>query len=125
VSEQKRPAPGAWCHIEIGAKDPQAAKKFYGECFGWQFTEVPQMNYILYQTGEGGIGGGIMPQGDYPQQMINYVYVDDVDAAAQRVTNNGGKVIKERTEVPQTGWFAIVADPDGNTFGLWQGMGGG
>jgi len=123
--EGQKPEPGAWCHIEIAVDDTERAKKFYGECFGWKFTDVPQMGgYVLYESARGGIGGGIMKRPpEMPQQMVSYVLVDDVDAATERVKNQGGKVLKERTEVPQAGWFAVVSDPDGNAFGLWQGMG--
>ena len=34
--------------------------------------------------------------------------------------NNGGKQIKEKTEVPGAGWFSLVSDPDGNVIGLWK-----
>jgi len=116
------PQEGIWCHIEIPCQDVERAKTFYGECFGWQFQSMPGMGYTLYSK-EGGIGGGMFQKPDeMPQQMVNYILVDDVDAAVKRVQNHGGCLVKEKTEVPQTGWFAIVADPEGNGFGLWQSM---
>ncbi|MHC4550319.1 MAG: VOC family protein [Planctomycetota bacterium] len=117
------PADGAWCHIEIAAQDVDRAKRFYGECFGWTFQDVPQLQYHLYSTGEGGIGGGLMQaSAEFPKHMLNYVNVSDLDAAAGRVENHGGKVLQPKTEVPQTGWFTVVSDPEGNVFGLWQSM---
>ena len=35
---------GQWCHVEIPAADPMKAQRFYGEVFGWKFTEIPQMD---------------------------------------------------------------------------------
>ena len=115
---------GTWCHIEIPCEDTDRAQKFYGECFGWTFQSVPEMGgYILYTTREGGIGGGMMKRPDQaPQQMINYVAVDTIEAAVERVENNGGTVIMPKQEVPGTGWFAIIGDPEGNSFGIWQQM---
>jgi predicted enzyme related to lactoylglutathione lyase len=118
-----QPPTGAWCHVEIAAQDVERSKKFYTECFGWTFQDVPEMGYAFYSTGEGAVGGGLMKaEPGFPKHMVNYVYVDDVDAATQRVENHGGKVVRPRTEVPQAGWFVLVTDPDGNLFGLWQSM---
>ncbi|MHC4136136.1 MAG: VOC family protein [Planctomycetota bacterium] len=117
----QQPPIGAWCHIEIAAQDVDRAKKFYGECFGWKFQDMPEMAYHLYTTGEGGLGGGLMKaEPGFPNHMVNYICVDDLDAATHRVENNGGKVVKPRTEVPQAGWFTLVNDPEGNLFGLWE-----
>ncbi len=117
------PQDGAWCHIEIAADDVEKAKNFYGECFGWKFTDIPDLNYHIYTTREGHIGGGLVkkPEG-FPNQMLNYVYVEDIDAASERVKNNGGRIVQPKGEVSETGWYTVVADPEGNVFGLWQRM---
>ena len=112
---------GNWCHVEIPASDPKRAQRFYGEVFGWKFTEMPQMNYTLYETPEGGISGGIWnPEPGMPRQMLNYILVNEIEPVVERITRNGGKQIKEKTEVPGAGWFSLVADPDGNVLGLWK-----
>ncbi|MCC6741894.1 MAG: VOC family protein [Planctomycetia bacterium] len=115
------PKPGAWCHIEIPTTSPKKAKDFYGALFGWTFRDVPELNYVIFSTGEGGVGGGLWnpPQG-IPRQITNYVLVEDVRAMADKVVSLGGKTVTPRTEVPGHGWFALVADPDGNVLGLWQ-----
>ena len=43
-------------HIEISAHDRAAAKKFYGDVFGWQFQDFDEMNYTTFNPGEG-VGG--------------------------------------------------------------------
>ena len=122
----ERPPYGTWCHVEIGADDVARAKKFYGDCFGWTFRDIPEMEYALYETGEGGIGGGMMKRNEnMPRQMVNYAFVEDVEASAKRVEECGGAVVMEKTEVPGAGWFSVVSDPEGNVFGIWQGMGKG
>ena len=112
---------GAWCHIEIPAANKEASKQFYGGLLGWTFTEVPEMNYTLYSTGDGELGGGFFnpPEGT-PRTITNYVTVSDLEAAAKRVPDLGGKICTDRMEVPGMGWFRIVNDPDGNSIGLWQ-----
>lgn len=119
------PDPGAWCHIEIAADDVAKIQAFYGNCFGWTFQHIPEMEYTIYQTGKGGIGGGIMKRKEeMPRQHMNFVNVTDLDASAAKVAAEGGRVVKERTEVPGAGSFVIALDPEGNAFGLWQGAEG-
>lgn len=112
---------GAWCHIEIPAADKEASQRFYGGLLGWTFTEVPELKYTLYSTGDGELGGGLFnpPEGT-PRHITNYVTVSDLEAAAKRVPELGGTVCTERMEVPGMGWFRIVNDPEGNSIGLWQ-----
>ena len=116
------PTEGIWCHIEIPSSDVQRCKSFYGEVFGWQFQEIPEMDdYVMYTTREGGIGGGISTRGDQtPPHMLNYVLVSDIETTVERVRNNGGNVLMEKTEVPNAGWFAIIQDPENNIFGIWK-----
>jgi predicted enzyme related to lactoylglutathione lyase len=112
---------GAWCHIEIPAASVDAAKRFYGGLFGWKFTDVPEMKYVIYSSGDGEVGGGFFnpPEGT-PKQITNYVTVTDLDESVNRVNELGGKICSERMEVPGMGWFRIVSDPEGNNIGLWQ-----
>lgn len=115
------PKPGAWCHIEIPTSSPRKAKEFYGALFGWTFRDVPELDYVIFSTGEGAIGGGLWnPPPGIPRQITNYVSVEDVRGMVEKVVALGGRTIAPRTEVPGHGWFALVADPDGNILGLWQ-----
>ncbi|HTF55762.1 MAG TPA: VOC family protein, partial [Planctomycetota bacterium] len=82
---------------------------------------VPELKYTVYNTGEGEIGGGLFdPPPGAPRHITNYITVADLEAAARKVPEFGGRVITDRMEVPGMGKFRIVADPDGNSFGLWQ-----
>jgi hypothetical protein len=56
-----------------------------------------------------------------PNHWSSYVSVEDVDAAARRVEENGGKVIVRPTDIPTIGRFCLVADPEGATFNLFKG----
>ena len=112
---------GAWCHIEIPSASVDSAKKFYGGMFGWTFTDVPEMKYTLYSSGNGELGGGFFnPPEGVPRQITNYITVTDLDAASKKVPELGGRIHSERMEVPGMGWFRIVSDPEGNSIGLWQ-----
>jgi hypothetical protein len=55
-----------------------------------------------------------------PPHWMVYVAVDDIDAAARKVVELGGKVCVPPTTIP-VGRFAVVNDPQGATFSLFQG----
>lgn len=109
-------------HIELMTSDVEKAKAFYGQLFDWklQADEGP-MPYTLIDTGTPP-GGGLMalPEPGVPVAWTVYVKVDDVEKTLVKVREFGGKVFKEKTEVPDMGWFAIIADPQGGVLGIWQ-----
>jgi predicted enzyme related to lactoylglutathione lyase len=119
-------------HFEIPVDDVDRAKAFYGSVFGWELPDYPGMDYtgaITTPMGEdhmplekGAINGGIMRRNaDAPNPLIT-IQVDSIDDHLGTISGAGGKVIKGRTEVPNMGWFAYVADTEGNVVGLWENM---
>lgn len=115
------PQTGTWCHIEIPTMSVERAKRFYGKVFGWTFQDVPQLNYTLYQTKEGGLGGGLFnPPPGIPRQIVNYLLVNEIEPALAQIEEHGGRTVTGKMQVPGAGWFALAADPDGNVFGIWK-----
>jgi predicted enzyme related to lactoylglutathione lyase len=115
---------GHYSHIEIPADDLDRATGFYRGVFGWTFTSIPGFDdYNLYKTpaGDGSVGGGIGKRGTTAGHKIrNYVNVDSVDATIPNVTKHGGKVVQPKEQVMGQGWYAIVADSEGNEFAIWE-----
>jgi predicted enzyme related to lactoylglutathione lyase len=116
-------------HIEIPAKDPAAAGKFYGELFGWKIETDPTYNYTQFQA-EGGPGGAFVEVGQEvshvqykPDSLLVYVSTDDIDAALAKVESLGGKTLLPKTEIPQVGWWGVFTDPTGNRVALFKGLG--
>ena len=46
--------------------------------------------------------------------------VDDVRAATAKAKTLGARVMKDVAEIPDMGWFSIIADPTGGMVGLWE-----
>jgi predicted enzyme related to lactoylglutathione lyase len=71
---------------------------------------------------QGGINGGMMrrPEGYEDRAWMNYVLVRSVDAAIGRAQKLGASVMKGKSAVPGMGWFAMLNDPEGNLFSIWQ-----
>ena len=108
-------------HVEIPADDPERAKRFYSEIFGWSFDAMEGYpDYFLFRT-EGGVGGAIGKRGvSAGQQLRDYVTVPSVDEALGRVPELGGTVVTPKEEVPGQGWYAVINDSEGNEIGLWE-----
>ncbi len=109
---------GAFGWIELMTTDNEAAKEFYTKLFGWQTEEYPAegMKYSIVKIGDDPVGGIMsMPaecQGMPPCWSV-YVTVDDVDATAAQVTENGGKILRPPADIPNIGRFCVLQDPQG------------
>ena len=119
-------------HFEIYADDPDALGKFYTSLFDWTIEPMAGMDYTLIRTVDtdakgmpsqaGGINGGMMkrPAGYEGRAWINYVNVESLDASVDRAQKLGAKIMKGKSPVPGMGWFAMLIDPQGNPFAVWQ-----
>src|SRR5258708_2619493 len=111
-------------HVELSSTDLAKAKPFYKSMFDWKLEDVEMgggMTYTLISVGDG-TGGGMMKQmiPGAPSFWLPYVLVDDIAAATAKAKTLGAKVMKDVTEVMDTGSFSIITDPAGATLGLWQ-----
>ena len=61
-----------------------------------------------------------MPIPDAKSSWLAYVLVDDVKQAADKARSLGATVMKDKTEAPGMGAFAIITDPTGAMLGLWE-----
>jgi predicted enzyme related to lactoylglutathione lyase len=110
-------------HIEFSADNRSETAQFYADTFGWKITDIPEMNYTMFEYEEGR-GGGFNPVSeDNPAgTVIVYIQADDIEATLKKIEENGGKMILPKTEIPDTGWFAFFTDPTGNQVALYKSM---
>src|SRR3954452_8053688 len=126
MSERDRYLPGVPCWIDTTQPDPDAAAAFYGGLFGWEFRDAmppgSEMKYLIASLRGGDVGAvGSQPSGAPPAAMWNsYVWVQNADATAAKVRDAGGSVMSDPFDVMTAGRMAIVADPEGAVFCLWQ-----
>jgi predicted enzyme related to lactoylglutathione lyase len=109
-------------HIEISAKDLEAAGTFYHNLFGWEMRQMPEMNYATFLTGDGSPGGGLNPVDEHypPGTVIVYVNTDDIKDTLQKVEALGGQIVQPPQEIPGVGLFAFFKDPTGNMLALLE-----
>jgi len=119
--------PGTPCWIDLMVPDQQAALDFYRDLFGWQ-GEIgsPETGGYAVCTLEGkpvaGIMGAMSPDGGPtpPTVWTTYLATADLDATVGAVSANGGTVMMPGADVLTLGRMAVVTDPTGGAFGLWQ-----
>ena len=128
MKDIRKHTPGSFCWVELATSDPVAAKKFYQSIFGWEFQDHsmgPEMTYTILQA-DGQDAAALyqlMPdqvnQG-VPPNWLSYVAVDSADEAARKAKSIGGTIIVDAMDVPESGRFAVIQDPQGANFGVWQ-----
>src|SRR2546430_7502451 len=98
-------------HVELTTDDLGKAKEFYGKLFKWvlEDTPMPDGTYTMVKPGDG-TGGGMMkkPSPQVPTAWLPYVQVDSVEATVATAKKLGGKIMKDKTPIPDMGAFAIL-----------------
>ncbi len=125
MSERSGYDPGTPCWIDLGTPDQDAATEFYGGLFGWSVEEDENAEqtggYRVAMLKDKAVGGVMkLMQDGQPPAWMTYVSVADADATAARAREAGGTAIVEPMDVLDYGRMAIVSDPTGAVFGLWQ-----
>ena len=123
----KHPA-GSFCWIELATTDQTAAKKFYGAIFGWTPNDMPMGPnefYTIFRLDGRDAAAGYTLRADQvaqhvPPHWMLYIQVDNVDASAAKVPQLGGKIIVAPFDVMDAGRMAVIQDPTGAYFCLWQ-----
>ena len=115
---------GQFVWYELTTPDVDAARKFYPPITGWG-TQQFDKDYTMWTTG-GAPFAGIFRLGPeqqakgIPPNWMPYIEAGNVDETARKVTSLGGTVVVPPTDIPGTGRFAVVRDPQGATFGLYK-----
>ena len=115
---------GRFVWRDLMTKDVAAARKFYGELFGWRFEDTRRGDrpYVIARIGSQPVAGivdvSVMPEA--APQWISFMAVDDVDKAAAEARDSGGRVLLEPREVGSLARAAVVADAQGAPLGLAQ-----
>lgn len=116
---------GTPCWFELDTTDLDASTAFYGQILGWQVADsgMPDADYRLASAPDGAMVAGLSSTDEQEQaspKWVVYFAVDDADATAGDVADRGGQTIVEPTDIPGTGRFAILTDPQGVAFGVLQ-----
>lgn len=118
---------GTFCWVDLATPHAAGAKKFYAGLFGWQareisvgsgsFTMLTLNDYpvaSLYQLSDEQLAHGV------PSHWMSYVAVGSVDETTAQAKALGGSVLVSPFEVMNLGRMALILDPTGAPFALWQ-----
>jgi predicted enzyme related to lactoylglutathione lyase len=116
---------GVPCWIDHSSDDPASAAAFYGRLFGWDTEDLmppdaPGRYFAARMRGRDVAGIGSQPAEGTPPVWNTYIAVDDADASAARAARAGGSVLSEPFDVMDAGRMAVLADPAGAVFSVWQ-----
>lgn len=115
---------GKFCWNDLATTDLQAASKFYEGLLHWQSAESKTADgrpYRVEKASGKDVGGiyALRPEHKMPQWMP-YVAVEDADRIASKAQTLGAKILKEPFDLGKDGRMALIQDPVGALFGLWQ-----
>lgn len=119
-------APGTFCWIELVANDALAAGRFYELVFGWDKRENPMgpdSVYTIFEQGGRDVAamyGRGPEEREGPSYWRSYVCVESADETVARAASLGAEVMAEPFDVFDIGRMAMLRDPTGATFALWQ-----
>ena len=121
-------APGSFCWIELSTTDQSASKSFYASLFHWVADDRPMgpnQFYTMFQIeGRNAAAAYTILQDEIamgvPPHWNLYIAVDSADDIAGRAAELGGKVLAPAFDVMDVGRMAVIQDPTGAVFCVWQ-----
>jgi hypothetical protein len=128
MAERTQYTPGTFSWADLSTPDQDGAKAFYTALFGWDVQDNPVGDDMVYSMMliDGKPVAAISPQPEQqreagvPPMWNSYVTVEDADATAAKAAELGGNVHAPAFDVMDVGRMAVIADPQGAFFEVWQ-----
>lgn len=113
----------AW--FDLMSPSPAASLAFYGGLLGWTGAEGNVPHYTEIVAAGVPIGGVVeltadMQAGGAVSGWLGYITVPAIDTAVSRLEAAGGRVHRPVSAIPGVGRFAVVADPQGAVYQLFE-----
>ena len=111
-------------HFEIYAEEPAKLAEFYRTLLGWQVEKAPGIDYWRIDTGPERPGASA--EGCCSGRSRARAAGCTTSTSSRSIKPSSGSwssvvlVVRPKAAVPKTAWYAVVADPEGNIFAIWQ-----
>jgi predicted enzyme related to lactoylglutathione lyase len=108
---------------ELLTNNATAAKSFYKDLLGWKIDDKMSMgkdgDYLFLDCAQERIGA-ISPTTAPAARpcWLPYFGVEDVERSSAMVTTNGGKLVRDLTEIPGDEYSFVATDPSGALVGF-------
>jgi predicted enzyme related to lactoylglutathione lyase len=120
--------PGTFCWPELSTSDQKAATAFYSKILGWQVSDTPMgpgETYSIFKTrGRDAAAACTLRKEEkemgVPPHWNSYISVNNVDEAVKKAQGLGATILAPPFDVMDAGRMAVVQDPTGAFFCLWQ-----
>jgi uncharacterized protein len=123
MGERTSHTPGTFSWTDLATTDPDAAKRFYTELFGWEIDDQPipgdGVYTMLLRDGKR-VAALFEAQEGMPKAWSSYVTVESADATATKATDLGGTPMGEPFDVMDAGRMAVIQDPTGAFVSVWE-----
>jgi predicted enzyme related to lactoylglutathione lyase len=129
--------PGVAAWFELVTPNPEPAKKYYADLFGWRFDS--EGTYTVITNGSHSIAGVLKMEGDWedhafleaigqapgekwevPPHWMVFLHVDDVEQVASRAESLGGRILARPDTLHTFGQFAVLRDPQNAYFSIFS-----
>ena len=118
---------GSFCWADLNTPDPARAGQFYSQVFGWEMVadtdDNPPSGYTHIKNGDAHIGGIPPVRSNNPRMPAHwmvYFLTSNCDATAAKAKQLGARFYLEPKTMEGVGRFAILADPQGASFAIFQ-----
>ncbi|MBV9157873.1 MAG: VOC family protein [Acidobacteriaceae bacterium] len=115
---------GSVCWADLSTSDAETAKRFYSDLFGWQIDgENDPSGYLHIKNGDQPIGGIQSPhqhRAGTPPHWLIYFLISDCNGSSAKAVDLGAQVLLEPMEIENVGRMAVLKDPQGAVFALFQ-----
>ena len=103
-------------YVEFLSRDLQAAKRFYTNAFGWEFTDYgPDYTAFTGDYVDGGFTTGEPSKGS----VLVILYSDNLEMTKEKVEGAGGTISQDIFNFPGGRRFHFT-DPDGYELAVWS-----
>lgn len=117
-------APGTPCWVDLFSSDTAKSKEFYAELLGWSYVDGgEEFGGYISCTSDGYAVGGMMANdgsSGAPDMWTTYIAANDIDATVANAESGGAQVVAPAMVVGDLGSMAVLIDPAGAVFGVWQ-----
>jgi uncharacterized protein len=128
MGERTKYTPGTFSWTDLNTTDQDAAKSFYTGLFGWEITDMPAGEGVVYSMAaiDGKWVAAISPQPEMqreagaPPAWNSYITVESADDALARAKELGATVHADAFDVMEAGRMGVVQDPQGAWFLVWE-----
>lgn len=107
-------------YVEFHAKDMEATKSFFGEVFGWKFTDYGSEYTAFSNAGmDGGFFKSDLHASSAKGSVLIVFYSKSLEDTQTKIEQAGGSIVQAIFSFPGGRRFHFT-DPNNNEFAVWS-----